>query len=266
MRNMRYLSKLLVFGIIWGCFTTESVGEYTSPIPLAAVDTLKAHIKIRLQEPARDTLPTMNLHQIIQDIISNGMAYFEQNYPQEVVNIVKPAYKSFRHLKPYGKFVDEQEKTYYTIGRQHADRFYEDSIFEYGKVWSPVLVHSPNGASGDRYIVPLAYKDTMRFCIEFAPDSTEYTGKPWKCTSMGYTGRNPANPLSNLTHFPPMDSVEADSIMRSTLPPGEEIVSQRLFNMAFTAIPYWNFLTQTGSKSAPDKSIYWIDPVNKEVH
>jgi len=264
---MRSFTKLFGVLAILFWFTNKSMGYVSSPIPLEAVDSLKAGIKIRLQEPARDTLPTMDLDQIIRDIILQGMQYFEQNYPQEVVNIVKPAYKSFSRHHPYGKFTDEEGKTFYTIGRERADRFYEEDIPQYGKILPPVLVYSPKDKSGDSYVVPLAFNDTIRFFAEFAPDTCLITGgPPWELLYMGYTGRDPDRPRANLTKFPPIDSVEADSIMRTTLAPGEEIISQRLFNMMFTRIPYWNFLIQTGGKGSPDTNIHWVDPVNREIH
>ena len=72
---MKRLLRLLVLSVILGCLGTV----YARPIPPESVGALAAKIEVRLKEPARDTLPTMDLHQIIRDIIFEGREYFEEN-------------------------------------------------------------------------------------------------------------------------------------------------------------------------------------------
>ncbi len=256
---MKYFLKLLGFCMILFCFTNKSVG-YVSPIRPESVDTMETMMANMFQQPSRASLPSMELNQIIRDILFEGMEYFEQNYPQEVVNIVKLGWESFKKSHPYRKYKDEQDQIYFTAGRIHGKRYYLQDILDYGEVRPPTLVYSLIDKKGDRYVVPLVLKDTIRARIFFEPNSFELT-------SMAYSSRQGIGiPLADMTEYPPIDSVKAYSIIQDALPVGEKIVSQRLFNMICTAIPYWGFLTQTGSKSTSNTSIHWIDPINKEPH
>jgi hypothetical protein len=190
----------------------------------------------------------------MRDIYYLGMDYFETNYSQEIVNFVKPIYNVLTSESYYGMFTDEHGDTFITCCSKGDPRYYLDSLQQYLQICPPVLIYNKWSRTGDVYQIPLAYKDTIKAYVAFYADSLKRGPVGWADAGNSF--------LFGLTEFPTVDSVEADSLFRDTLPPDEQIIDQRLFRL-WGALPYWTILTETQGKAGSDSAIHWLDPIKK---
>lgn len=238
---MRYFIKLFVFVVVFSWATT-GMGD-TSPTE-ASLDTFKIQITGRLKESPRKPLPDMDIDKIVKDVMRKGkdrIKYLEKNYPKEIVNVLKPALKSFHHL---GKYKDEKGKTYFTFGQKKVGwRYYPDDMFKYGKILHPILSYNVISKKLDYYWVPLAFNDSVVAFEGFLAESMK-SGSAW------YGQYKPVD--SFLAVF---DSLTADSMVRISLSTDEKIISKKLFMLPQVV---WGFLVERTDENGknPDTTVY----------